>query len=268
MIQNEISNISRNYFHSTLNIIQNKISNEFSSIKNLFESIEQEINNKELKLQINNKLNNINDIAKIFKKIYTEFTQIENSKRKDEEKIRNLYKKYFNFKLDKEALEYKIKYLTQKEKEYELLKEKTGAIFCNGKIICNERKDNEIIILRTENSLLKNEIKNIEDLLNEKNNIINHLNNKIIGLTQKIENFKKEKEEKYPSVSNINININELKNDNYKLKSKGSEFINTIELFTSNKNIFSSMWKIQKNIYIFPERIYRKNYNNRRQRNY
>ena len=247
MIQNEISNISRNYFHSTLNIIQNKISNEFSSIKNLFESIEQEINNKELKLQIKNKLNNLNDIAKIFKKIFTEFTQIENSKRKDEEKIRNLYKKYFNFKLDKEALEYKIKYLTQKEKEYELLKEKTGAIFCNGKIICNERKDNEIIILRTENSLLKNEIKNIEDLLNEKNNIINHLNNKIIGLTQKIENFKKEKEEKYPSVSNINININELKNDNYKLKSKGSEFINTIELFTSNKNIqYSSIILLSK----------------------
>ena len=91
------------------------------------------------------------------------------------------------------------------------------------------------------NKMLKNEIKNIEDLLNEKNNIINHLNNKIIGLTQKIENFKKEKEEKYPSVSNINININELKNDNYKLKSKGSEFINTIELFTSNKNVIQKM---------------------------
>ena len=240
MIQNEISNISKNYFHLNLNIIQDKISNEFSSIKNLFESIEQEINNKELKMQIKNKLNNLNDIAKIFKKIFTEFTQIENSKRKDEEKIRSLYKKYFNFKLDKEALEYKIKYLTQKEKEYELLKEKTGAIFCNGKIICNERKDNEIIILRTENSLLKNEIKNIEDLLNEKNNIINHLNNKIIGLTQKIENFKKEKEEKYPSVSNINININELKNDNYKLKSKESELINNFEIFTSNKNVNQS----------------------------
>ena len=112
------------------------------------------------------------------------------------------------------------------------------------------------------NKMLKNEIKNIEDLLNEKNNIINkidyiqlikknininHLNNKIIGLTQKIENFKKEKEEKYPSVSNINININELKNDNYKLKSKGSEFINTIELFTSNKNIqYSSIILLSK----------------------
>ena len=38
-------------------------------------------------------------------------------------------------------------------------------------------KDNEIIILRTENSLLKNAIKNNEDLLKEKNEMINSLNN-------------------------------------------------------------------------------------------
>ena len=237
MIQNQISNILNNSYKLSINNNHNEIIDELLSIKNIFELIDQEINNKEIKIQIKNKLNNLNDIVKIINKIYIDFTQLENIRRKDEEKIRNFYKKYFIFELDKEALEYKIKHLNQKEKEYELLKEKTGAIFCNGKLICNERKDNEIIILRTENSLLKNEIKNIEDLLKEKNNIINHLNNKIIGLTQKIENFQKEKEEKYPSFSNINININELKNDNYKFNSKGQEFVNTIELITSNKNI-------------------------------
>ena len=237
MIQKEISNILNNSYKLGMNNNHNEIIDELLSIKNIFELIEQEINNKEIKIQIKNKLNNLNDIVKIINKIYIDFNQLENIRRKDEEKIRNFYKKYFIFELDKEVLEYKIKHLTQKEKEYELLKEKTGAIFCNGKLICNERKDNEIIILRTENSLLKNEIKNIEDLLKEKNNIINHLNNKIIGLTQKIENFQKEKEEKYPSFSNINININELKNDNYKFNSKGKEFVNTIELITSNKNI-------------------------------
>ena len=237
MIQKEISNILNNSYKLGMNNNHNEIIDELLSIKNIFKLIEQEINNKEIKIQIKNKLNNLNDIVKIINKIYIDFIQLENIRRKDEEKIRNFYKKYFIFELDKEVLEYKIKHLKQKEKEYELLKEKTGAIFCNGKLICNERKDNEIIILRTENSLLKNEIKNIEDLLKEKNNIINHLNNKIIGLTQKIENFQKEKEEKYPSFSNINININELKNDNYKLNSKGQEFVNTIELITSNKNI-------------------------------
>ena len=237
MIQNEISNKLNYSYKLSINIIQNEIINELSSIKNIFGSIMQEIKNNELKIQIKNKVNNLSNIGKIINKIYTDFAQEENIRRKDEEKIRNLYKKIFIFKNDKEALEYKIKHLTQKEKEYELLKEKTGAIFCDGKLICNERKDNEIIILRTENSLLKNEIKNIEDLLKEKNNIINHLNNKIIILTQKIENFQKEKEEKYPSFSNINININELQNDNYKYNSKGKEFVNTIELFTLNKNI-------------------------------
>ena len=51
--------------------------------------------------------------------------------------------------------------------------------------------------------------------------------------------MQKNKEEKYPSFSNINININELKHDNYKYKlnSKDSAFVNTIEVFTSNKNI-------------------------------
>ena len=169
MIQKEISNILNNSYKLGMNNNHNEIIDELLSIKNIFELIEQEINNKEIKIQIKNKLNNLNDIVKIINKIYIDFTQLENIRRKDEEKIRNFYKKYFIFELDKEVLEYKIKHLKQKEKEYELLKEKTGAIFCNGKLICNERKDNEIIILRTENSLLKNEIKNIEDLLKEKN---------------------------------------------------------------------------------------------------
>ena len=239
MIRNEMSNNLKNFVFSKINNNNDEVINELSSIKYLLESIMQEINNDELKFQIKQKLNILSDIAIIFKKIYNEFTEIENSKKKDEEKIRNLYKEYFCVKIENEALEFKNENLIQKEKEYELLKEKTGAIFCNGKIICNERKDNEIIILRTENSLLKNEIKKIEDLLLEKNNIINHLNEKIIKLNTKIENLQKNKEEKYPSFSNINININELKHDNYKYKlnSKDSAFVNTIEVFTSNKNI-------------------------------
>ena len=236
MIRTEMSNKLKNFGFSKIYNNKNEVINELTSIKYLLESI-QEINNDELKFQIKQKLNVLSDIAIIFKKINNEFTEIENSKKKDEEKIRSLYKEYFCVKIENEALKFKNENLIQKENEYELLKEKTGAIFCNGKIICNERKDNEIIILRTENSLLKNEIKKIEDLLLEKNNIINHLNDKIIKLNTKIENLQKIKEEKYPSFSNINININELKHDNYKLNSKDSAFVNTIEVFSSNKNI-------------------------------
>ena len=48
--------------------------------------------------------------------------------------------------------------LLRKEKEYELIKEKTGIVVVNNKIINNDRKENEIFILRKENSILKDTI--------------------------------------------------------------------------------------------------------------
>ena len=143
--------------------------------------------------------------------------EIEKAQRKDENTIRNLYEKYFHEQLINEILENKILNLTKKEKEYELLKQKTGAIISNGKVICNDRKENEIIILRTENSLLKSTIKNNEDLITEKNDIINNLNNDILLYRNEIEELHKMKNGEYSSFSNINININESKH-NYKTK--------------------------------------------------
>ena len=199
-----------------INSNNKEISELFYTI-NIIESIISNIKNKEIEEEIKNLLNKI---INIFTKLKSDFNQIENLKRKDEQIIRNLYGKYFNINMIKESLEFKNDNLLKKEKEYEMLKEKTGAIFVNGKIICNERKDNEIIILKTENSLLKNEIKNNEDLLSEKNNIINHLNKQIEELNKKIDVFDKIKDGKYSSFSNINININGAKenNDNNNLK--------------------------------------------------
>jgi hypothetical protein len=57
--------------------------------------------------------------------------------------------------LNKKILEESNKNLLRKEKEYELIKQKTGVIVLNGKIINNSRKENEINILRKENSILK-----------------------------------------------------------------------------------------------------------------
>ena len=217
----------------------NKDISELYYTINIIESIISNIKNKEIEEEIKNLLNKI---ISIFTKLKSDFNQIENLKRKDEQIIRNLYGKYFNINMIKESLEFKNDNLLKKEKEYEMLKEKTGAIFVNGKIICNERKDNEIIILKTENSLLKNEIKNNEDLLSEKNNIINHLNKQIEELNKKIEAFDKIKDGKYSSFSNINININGAKenndNNNLKnLKNKSPAFVNSINVFSSNKNI-------------------------------
>ena len=241
MIQNEIINIITKNTNQSLNNNKSdpsQILNEILFLKNIIKSKQIIINNKEIEENIFNQFAKINDILNKWMQLINEnFMQIENSKRKDEQMIRNLYNKYFDMKVLNETLEYKNINLIKKEKEYELLKQKTGAIYFNGKIICNERKDNEIIILRTENSLLKNEIKNFEDLLAEKNNIINHLNKQITELNMNILNLKKEKDENFSSFSNINININESKNNNFKINHKKQPFINTMEVLSSNKNI-------------------------------
>ena len=101
-----------------------------------------------IKEKVNYYFEEINNILNyLVSLINSNISQNESLKRKDEQTIRILYAKYFNQKLINEILENKISILNKKEKEYELLKQKTGAIVCNGEIICNERKDNEIIIL-------------------------------------------------------------------------------------------------------------------------
>ena len=231
-------------------LIISEHSNSMHKESNIFEIIEKlKILLKELRalipnnitIEINEKINayfgQINEFVNIITEIInTNNNQNESLQRKDEQSLRILYGKYFNQKLVNEVLENKIYFLNKKEKEYELLKQKTGAIICNGQIICNERKDNEIIILRTENSLLKNAIKNNEDLLKEKNEMINTLNNDISVYKRQIEELRREK---HSSFSNINININESKKDfiDRNIKSnKNNLNKNTMHFFPSTKN--------------------------------
>ena len=189
-----------------------KIKEYFPELNNLIESLKNEIN-----------ANN---------------NQKESLMRKNENDLRALYSKYFGQKLINEVQENKLSALHKKEKEYELLKQKTGAIVCNGQVICNERKENEIIILRTENSLLKTAIKNNEDLLKEKNEIINSLNNDIILYKAQIDELRREKYRKYSSFSNINININEAKKDiNKKKVSNNKVYLNNVGSSNKEKNI-------------------------------
>ena len=241
-----ISEISNNKTQEN-NIFQiiNKLQNTLNFIKTIIPT--------NINLEINEKINcyfiQINSfINKLINIIKSNILQNESLQKKDEQSLRIMYGKLFNQKLINEVLENKIIILTKKEKEYELLKQKTGAIICNGQIICNERKDNEIIILRTENSLLKSTIKNNEDLLKEKNEIINSLNNDILLYKNQIEELRKIKQGKYSSFSNINININEPKKDyiNKRIKSENDNITdnkklnNTINNKNGLNNIYSS----------------------------
>ena len=240
MIKYEINDLSKN---NKSNLINNKseafkIINELLSLKNLFESIISNYQKEKISEKIKDAFTKINNLINLSKKLNSDFIQIENAKIKDEQIIRNIYSKCFQMKLLNDILEFNNSRLTKIEKEYELLKEKTGAFYCNGKIICNERKENEIIILRTENSLLKNEIKNHENLSLQKTNIINHLNKQIIELNMKIKNLEKLKYDKNPSFSNINISINGTKNKNIKINNKNLSLVNnTFQVLSSNNNL-------------------------------
>ena len=231
--------------NSTPFIFGNKLNIQETNISKILNELNNSINNlqklliKNIDININVEINNnfveIREFLETLVNIInSNIIQNESLQRKNEQNIRILYGKYFNQKLINEVLENKILLLNKKEKEYELLKQKTGAIICNGQIICNERKDNEIIILRTENSLLKSAIKNNEDLLKEKNEKINSLNNDIILYKNQIAELDKEKNEKYSTFSNISININESKKEPKNIKSnKNNSYVNSIQLFSS-----------------------------------
>jgi hypothetical protein len=122
--------------------------------------------------------------------------------------------------------------------EYEMVKEKTGVIVCDGKVINNERKDNEIMILRTENSTLKN-------VINDKEKEIDLLNEKIKILNREIVKLRKNK-------TNINKNINDINNPP-SISKKNNKFITigrTKEKQLLFNTIYSPSYSSQKEITI------------------
>ena len=111
-------------------------------------------------------------------------------------------------KIQKDALEMKVNAYMSMQEEYEDLKEKVK--FKEGKFLENERKENEIIILRAENSSLKKEIIKLERMNNiseNKNKELQHkikdLQSNIEYLNKKIYSLNKEIKEK-----NFDLNMN------------------------------------------------------------
>ena len=99
------------------------------------------------------------------------------------------------------------------EVEFEELKEKDK--YEGGKFLNNERKDNEIIILRQENSTLKKEIKKskedkdiYESKIKSEQETIMKLKKDISSLNKKMEKIEKENiNNKKPNNNNSSINI-------------------------------------------------------------
>ena len=198
---------------------------------------------------------------------------LENYTKKLEYDLKKFYHEIFEYKIQNNALEDKIKAYKMMQMEYEELKEKVKYV--GGKFLENERKENEIIILRQENNILKNEITKL-DRMNKLNDTLkkNYLN-KINKLQNEIEKLNKKIESKYNSnnsisnynssnASNINININNNENILSKLIPKHDleNINNIISNNSSRKNKFNYL-KGLKNL--FPKNSF---YSNKRPSNY
>ena len=197
-----------------IDLQNNSLKSQINQIKEEIQSLI--INNCQNKFQSQNIIDKITLIISIlfelFKKKFQKIlNKYESIIRRDEQTIRILYKSLLTHKLLKDSLDNKIRLLLIKEKEYELIKEKTGAYVKKGEIFYNKQKDNEIIILRIENSNLKNILENYEKIISEKGLLYENLKKKYYNLEKKLNTINKNTSKKL-SAPNINNNLNESPN--------------------------------------------------------
>ena len=201
------------------------------------------------------------DLKKNFLKIITSnkilkdnISQLENTNKKLEFDLKYYIKNLFHYKIQNNSFELKIKAFTSMEEDYEELKEKVR--YEGGKFLENDRKDNEIMILRNENSKIKKEIRKLESqkviLTSEKKDLeekVKELENDIDKLNQKITDMEKNwKENKFNSSGNIKLNSKDNKDNIVNKKLKRNNFsisnLQNIINFTNNGTINNSNKKL------------------------
>ena len=184
--------------------------------------IEDTINGqKEMNFFINN---NKND-SKLISNDNNYQSQYESILKKLEVKERYLTKLNFQNKLQKDAMEHKISEYMDLEEEFEAMKAKLK--YEDGRFLNNDRKENEVIIIRGENSNLKKTINNLESQISnlnkeisEKNQLISKSESDIKKLKEQLEELKKQND--ILNNHSINININNVTGPNNKNNIKDS----------------------------------------------
>jgi hypothetical protein len=164
-----------------------------------------------------------------------------------ENKERKLMKKIFQDRLKIDAMENKISEYIDMEYEFEEMKAKFK--YEDGRFLKNDRKDNEIIIIRNENSNLKKNISKLEqqikknnEILLAKDRLINNLKDeiKLLEKNQKKceikNNYNNSIKEQYNLLNGINININNGTNSKNSNKNKYSKHSNNNSSIHSNKH--------------------------------
>ena len=225
------------YLHDSIQIL----------IKKKIEDAKQEQKKSDQQFYINN----VNNILNIDEK-----SQYENIIRKLESKERILSKIIFKKQLQKDMLENKISEYMDMEEEFEEMK--TKLKYEEGRFLKNDRKNNEILILRGENSNLKQSIKQMEtkiknlekDIINKSKKVY-EFQDELKKLNKKIKDLQKQNEILNANYINININNVNGNNNNNKNSNINNNYNNNIsypqeETKNLNKNKILRFQKINK----------------------
>ena len=220
-----------------------EINDDFKKISQVLHSSNNNFPNNKIEL-IDNIIKNINlsllNFLKIHSNLYEQLIQ------KTEMQLRFHIKNEYMLKLQKDALEHKIKNLLIRDEEYEKLKQLTNVIVENGHFILNDRKENEIIILKAENSNLKKAINKFEKEIEKKNRREKELKNEIQII---IETYDKKliTPTKKTKHSNSSININDI-SSNIKVNQNNSS--NKIKQLNNSINSLNHSKSNNINIYL------------------
>ena len=201
------------YIHDSIQIL---ISSKIELTKN-----KQKLEDEKIYVNKNNFYNSGRPLISISEK-----AKYENIIKKLEEKERFLTKIRFQDKLQKEAMENKINEYMDMEDEFEEMK--TKLKYEDGRFLNNDRKDNEIIIIRSENSKLKNVVDELEKENNKLQNLVKEQNQKINSLKEEIDKLNKHNNQMHKLLLENEENDNNLNLTERYAKNHTSNYLNII----------------------------------------
>ena len=231
-------NIEQELFDIYTNLIQLLTANDlFKQIQILKDLSDKNYNIKKTKTKII--IEKIKEIIKItvikLSELYKEKFQMCNYILKLENDIRKNTKEILENKVEKELYLFKLQKFSQINKEYEQLKDKVK--YKKGKFLNDDKKENEIFILRQENSNLKSEISKLQEKINEYkiNKIVN--NNIIINSYNKkyTSNITKNRSKTKSHKHMLNTSYNNSKKIINKNLNKENDMNKTMNIFYKEK---------------------------------
>ena len=231
-------NIEQELFDIYTNLIQLLTANDlFKQIQILKDLSDKNYNIKKTKIKII--IEKIKEIIKItvikLSELYKEKFQMCNYILKLENDIRKNTKEILENKIEKELYLFKLQKFSQINKEYEQLKDKVK--YKKGKFLNDDKKENEIFILRQENSNLKSEISKLQEKINEYkiNKIVN--NNIIINSYNKkyTSNITKNRSKTKSHKHMLNTSYNNSKKIINKNLNKENDMNKTMNIFYKEK---------------------------------